>query len=105
MAIEKFKGRNGQYYFRVKAANGQIVLQSEGYTNQHGVDNGISSVRENAKVDSFELRKSRQGDSYFVMKAKNGRILGRSEMYKSENGARRGIQSVVKNAKGRATVK
>jgi len=100
MAIEKFKGKNGQYYFRVKAANGQIVLQSEGYLNQSGVDNGVSFIRGNAKEDSFELRKSRSGDSYFVIKARNGRVIGRSEMYKSESGAKRGIESVVNTVKG-----
>lgn len=28
------KGKDGQHYVRVKAGNGQIVLQSEGYTRR-----------------------------------------------------------------------
>ena len=104
MAIEKFKGRNGNYYFRVKSANGQIVMQSQGYSNQVGADKGISSVRENAKYNAFEIRKSRTGDYYFVMKAKNGKIIGKSEMYKSKSGAKKGVDAVIQNSKGTAVL-
>lgn len=97
MAIEKFKGKNGDYYFRVISSNGRIILQSEGYKNLSGVKNGISSVIENAKPESFEIKKSRSGDTYFVLKAGNGKIIGKSEMYKSEEGAKRGIKAVIQN--------
>lgn len=102
MAIEKFKGKNGDLYFRVRSSNGRIVLQSEGYKNKAGMENGISAVRNNAKPNSFEIRKARSGDSYFVLKAKNGKIVGKSQMYKSEEGAKRGVKSVISNTKGRA---
>ena len=39
---------NGQYYFVLKAENGQIILASEGYTSKAGCINGIESVKKNA---------------------------------------------------------
>lgn len=44
--FEIFKGSNGQYYFRLKAANGQIIAASEGYTTKHGAQNGIAAVKQ-----------------------------------------------------------
>lgn len=29
-----FQGRDGQWYFRIKSANGKIIAQSEGYTRE-----------------------------------------------------------------------
>lgn len=39
---------NGQYYFVLKAGNGEIVGTSEMYVNQAGCENGIRSVMSNA---------------------------------------------------------
>ncbi len=33
--VELFKDRKKQWRFRIKAGNGQIVAQSEGYTRKH----------------------------------------------------------------------
>lgn len=46
--FEIFKGRNGQYYFRLKAGNGEIIAQSEGYATKSAARNGIESVKKNA---------------------------------------------------------
>ncbi len=49
--FEIFKDKAGEFRFRLKAANGEIILASEGYTALAGCKNGIESVRKNA-VDS-----------------------------------------------------
>lgn len=46
--IERFEGKNGKHYFRVKATNGQTVASSQGYASASGVANGIASVQKNA---------------------------------------------------------
>lgn len=43
--FELFKGINGNYYFRLKAANGEKIAQSEGYTTKQGALNGIAVVK------------------------------------------------------------
>ena len=87
----------GEYYFRLKASNGEIILVSESYKNRQGCDNGIQSVRENALLEeNFEIRLSNDKKRYFVLKAKNGEIIGTSETYNSLSNAVSGIDSVRK---------
>lgn len=47
--FEKLIASNGKVYFNLKAANGQIIGTSEMYESEGGRDNGIASVKENAK--------------------------------------------------------
>ena len=99
------KGKDGQDYFLLKAANGETILQSEGYKARNSCENGINSVRSNsASQDHFERRTARNGKFYFILKATNGQEVGRSQMYKSESGCRNGIKSVARNAPGAAVV-
>ena len=99
------KGRDGQNYFVLKAANGETILQSEGYKVRDFCVQGIDSVRSNsAKSDRFQRRTAMDGKYYFVLKASNGEEVGRSQMYKSESGCRNGMASVARNAPGAAVV-
>ena len=98
-----FKGANDEFYFRLKASNGQIILASEGYTAKANAHNGIDSVKTNAKPERFDKKNSANGQYYFNLKAANGEIIGTSEMYTSEAGRDNGIQSVI-NFAGPAAV-
>lgn len=92
---EIFIGRNSQYYFRLRAENAEIILQSEGYTSKAGCHNGISSVRTNCPYDSnYKKRSNAQGQHYFVLVASNGEPIGCSEMYSSRQAMENGIQAV-----------
>lgn len=98
------KRSNGEYQFVLKAGNGQTILTSEGYSSKYGCENGIDSVKANAKNDSnYERKKSSNGKFYFNLKAGNGQVIGTSEMYESEAGRDGGIESVKENAPGATT--
>lgn len=43
--IEIFKDTAGQWRFRVRAGNGQIVAQSEGYTTKRGASKGVRALK------------------------------------------------------------
>lgn len=44
--IHTFKSEeNGQYYFHVKAKNGKIVAQSEGYKSKASLRKGIEALK------------------------------------------------------------
>lgn len=43
--FEIFKGKNGAYYFRLKAANGEIIATSEGYVAKQSAQAGIAAVK------------------------------------------------------------
>lgn len=90
---------NGEFQFNLKANNGQIILDSEGYTTKAACENGINSVKNNATEDSrFERKTSTNGKYYFNLKATNGQVIGTSEMYESTAGRDNGIESVKNNA-------
>ncbi|WP_308006508.1 YegP family protein [uncultured Chryseobacterium sp.] len=91
--------KNGEFQFNLKAANGQVILSSEGYSSKAGCQNGIESVRKNAQDDSkFERLTAKDDRFYFNLKATNGQIIGSSQMYESDNGMEKGIESVKNNA-------
>lgn len=93
------KSNGGQFYFNLKAGNGEIILTSETYTSKQGATNGIESVRANAPLDErYERKTASDGSPYFILKAANGETLGRSEMYSSTAARDNGIASVKANA-------
>ena len=46
--FEMYQDKAGEYRFRLKARNGEIIAVSEGYTTKASCLNGIDSVRKNA---------------------------------------------------------
>ena len=48
--------KGGEYRFRLKATNGQIIAVSEGYTAKPGCLNGIESVRKNAADADIKVK-------------------------------------------------
>lgn len=96
--MEKFiikTGSNSQYYFSLKADNGQKILTSEWYTSKVACQGGIDSVKSNAKDDSkYEKKTSTNNKYYFNLKASNGQIIGTSEMYESSSARDAGIESL-----------
>lgn len=96
-----FQGDNNQWYFHLKARNGRIILQSEGYLERRKCLMGVESVMVNgANKKSYEINESTNSEWYFVLVATNGRVIGVSETYKSKQGCKKGIRSCIKNIKG-----
>lgn len=46
--FEIYKDKAGEYRFRLKATNGQIIATGEGYKAMAGCKNGIESIRKNS---------------------------------------------------------
>ena len=46
--FEVYKDKAGEFRFRLKAGNGQIIAVGEGYTTRANCINGIESVKKNA---------------------------------------------------------
>jgi uncharacterized protein YegP (UPF0339 family) len=97
--FELQKASDGQFYFRLKAGNGEIILSSEQYKAKASAQSGIASVKSNAAVDArFERKTSGSSQPFFVLKAANGETLGKSQMYASAASMEKGIESVKANA-------
>lgn len=43
--FEWWRAANGEWRFRLKAPNGRIICQSEGYKSKRGCLNGIKSIK------------------------------------------------------------
>lgn len=99
------KRKNEEFQFNLKAANGQVILGSEGYTTKTACLNGVASVKKNSQdIKRFEVLEAKNGKHYFNLKATNGQIIGTSQMYESAAGCQNGIESVMKNAPEAETV-
>jgi uncharacterized protein YegP (UPF0339 family) len=97
--FQQYVGKDGQYYFRLKARNGETILASEGYKSKAACKNGIQSVRTNAPNDARFLPKTAQsGQFYFVLRAANHQVIGTSEMYTTEKSRQNGIEAVKSTA-------
>lgn len=46
--FELYEDGKGEFRFRLKAGNGEVIAISEGYTSKASAQNGIESVRKNA---------------------------------------------------------
>lgn len=97
--FEIYVDKAGEFRFRLKAANGQNILASEGYKQRASAINGIQSVQTNAPDDNrYERKQTASGKHMFNLKAANGQVIGTSESYESSASREKGIESVKKNA-------
>jgi uncharacterized protein YegP (UPF0339 family) len=103
--FEIFKDKSGAFRFRLKAKSGQVILESEGYTQKTNCQKGVSSVKRNSKnEDRFELKQNADKKWFFNLKAGNGQVVGISELYDNEANAKNGVKSVMNNAPTAETV-
>jgi uncharacterized protein YegP (UPF0339 family) len=93
--FQVFKGLDLNYHFHLRAANGEIVLQSQAYTTRTSAISGTSSVKTNG-IDArrFTVKDAVNGQAYFVLTAANGQVIGVSETYVSRSNADHAAQAV-----------
>ena len=93
------KAKDGEFFFHLKAGNGQIILASEMYKEKASAENGIASVKKNSPDDANYERKDTKNDQFmFNLKAANHQIIGTSETYTTVAARDHGIESVKTNA-------
>lgn len=91
-----FAGHDDRFYFHLRARNGEIVLQSQGYKTQAAALNGTFAVANSGlDLDNYELLPSGQNGFYFNIKAANGQVVGTSEVYANQSNARRACEDVA----------
>ncbi len=108
--FDVLEAANGDYYFNVKANNGQVIATSQLYASRSSADRGASTVRALIRIaqqapktaaaphtERFELVTGEDGQTYFHLRAGNGEIVLASEGYASKAGANDGIESVRSN--------
>lgn len=92
------RSSDSQYKFVLKAANAEVILVSELYTQKASALNGIESVRENCSTDAnYRRLEAENGQAYFNLVAQNYEVIGTSELYSSMQMRDKGIESVKIN--------
>jgi hypothetical protein len=80
-----------QYYFHLKAGNGQVLVTSEGYTGRTDALSGLLSVLDNGGTGSrYEQLVATNNQHYFVLLAANKQVLATSQMYSSASASKSG---------------
>lgn len=96
--FEIYNDKAWEFRFRLKAANGQNILSSQGYSAKTWCENGIESVIDNSQDNSkFERKETKSGFS-FNLKAANGQVIWTSQVYSTKDAMENWIKSVVENA-------
>jgi len=102
--FELYKDKAGEFRFRLKAANGQNILGSEGYKAKSSCENGIESVKKNSQDSNrFVKKETASGKFRFNLTSSNGQTVGTSQNYDSESGCSNGMKSVAECAPGAST--
>ena len=52
--FEVFKDKAGEFRFRFRASNGEIMFASEGYTQKHSALEAIESIRQHTGAAELE---------------------------------------------------
>lgn len=55
--FEWYTDKAGEYRFNLKAANGEVIARSEGYSSKAACVNGINSVKKNAPIAEIVEKK------------------------------------------------
>jgi uncharacterized protein YegP (UPF0339 family) len=93
------KAKDGEFFFHLKAGNGEIILTSEMYRAKASAQNGIASVKKNAPNDKrYERKEASNGHPMFNLKAGNHEVIGTSQRYKSAEARDHGIEAVKADA-------
>ena len=90
--IEKF---DGEYSWDLKASNGQILCQAEGYTSKVGCTNSIEAFKKCVENGVFKCVKDKTGRYCYKLYTQNNRICAVGESYSSKQGAESAANSVV----------
>ena len=71
------------YFFELRASNGEKLLVSEEYTSQAGAIKGIQTHKDNVKKDNFRITVSKKGDYIFKLLTAKNTLLCTGANYKS----------------------
>lgn len=86
---------DGEYSWDLKASNGQILAQAEGYTSKAGCMNSIESFKKAVVEGSFKCVKDKNGNFQYKLYTSSGRVCAVGESYSSKTSAESAAQSVA----------
>lgn len=107
--FEVKQASNGDWYFDLEAANGEIIGTSQLYASESNAQRGARTVRALVRLilqpktepapraQRFEIFQGEDRKTYFHLRAGNGEIMLSSQGYTAASSAKTGVASVVAN--------
>ncbi len=97
--FQVYKDKGGNFRFRLKNAEGSVVLSSDAYESKKTCLEAIKKVRNYAIHASYYERKTtNNGRFQFRLKAKNHHVIARSPAYESPSQRDAALSTVRQNA-------
>ncbi|MDE6242271.1 MAG: DUF1508 domain-containing protein, partial [Anaeroplasmataceae bacterium] len=90
--VEKY---DGEFSWDLKASNGQILCQAEGYTSKSGALSSIESFKKNVETGTFKILKDKNGNFHYNIYTASGRLATIGESYNSKQLAESAALSVA----------
>lgn len=85
----------GEFKYRLKANNGEILIVSSGYSTRDGAKAGIETLQKNVASGTHQIITEKNGYSQFRIFTQNGaRMIVSGEFYKNVSQAESAYQSV-----------
>lgn len=98
--FELFRDENKDLCFRLRAADGRILLTSEGYASRAEVEDGISKAQALAPgAMNYERKRTDAGHS-FTLQAYDGEVVATSDVHPTTTARDRSIEAVKSEAPG-----
>ncbi len=104
---EKFKNggkyeiikKHGGFYFLLKANNGQLLLESSGYTSLAGAKKAVETFKKAVEVGEFSIDVDKNGNFKFILRTSaRSQMHYHGETYRTRQSAEKAILSVKKFA-------
>ncbi len=87
--------RGGNYYFILKANNGQLLLESPSFTSEQGAKSGIESFKKAAEVGIYTIDEDKNGNFKFILRASaRSQMRYFGEAYSTRQSAENSVNSV-----------
>ena len=91
--------KHGGFYFLLKANNGQLLLESSGYTSLAGVKKAVETFKNAVEVGEFSIDVDKNGNFKFILRmSARSQMHYHGETYSSRQSAEKSILSVKRFA-------
>ena len=91
----EIESSNGEFSWDLKATNGQILTQMEGYTSKASVLNSIEKFKQYVAEGTFKAIKDKTGHYQYKLYTKSNRVAAVGESYSTKTAATSAANSVV----------
>ncbi|MDD4354868.1 MAG: DUF1508 domain-containing protein [Candidatus Izemoplasmatales bacterium] len=85
---------NKQWFFLLKASNGEVLMESQGYSSKSGAYSGLENVKKALEAETFRVSRDKQDRYMFILYASNNQALITGHTYPSKENCLAAVDSV-----------